>query len=160
MRVVIVYGSKYGATRKVAERMNVLYDGESSVVDFYDLPNLNLTGVSHLILGSSYRLMNKNRYFHKHVHTVIENLKNVQIGLFVLGIDNGSSDQKIKDVFGEDLYRLAFTFKVFESRIPTALNWKDRQYYRLKKKEFQNFTGDALSVSDEEINQFLVSLGL
>lgn len=87
MKTVVVYASKKGYVKEVAEKIREGLDGNADLVDIFSKKNLNLSSYDLIVLASSVKAGSFYRKFKKLCEQQIPLLKDRKVVLLVAGLN-------------------------------------------------------------------------
>ena len=150
MNTLILYATKYGTTREIAQRISnnidnfVMHDLKQG-----DIPNLG--EFDCVIIGSSLYAGTIRKEAKTFLSQNTNDLQNKKIGLFLCGIDESNGKKYFDDNFPADILRVAqaksFLGGIFEPQ-------KANVFERLIMKAVAKQPGHVNTVNDEKVKQF------
>ncbi|MCL2718767.1 MAG: flavodoxin domain-containing protein [Lachnospiraceae bacterium] len=149
MKTLILYATKNGAAREIAERIAKITGGI-----IHDLSNENTPDLSHfdcIILGSSIYVGMVRKELKTFLEKNADNIRDKKLGLFVSGLDESSEKEYFKNNFSAEIINAAkamsFLGGIFD---PKKAGFFGRLVMKAaaKKSEYTN------TISDEKIKQF------
>ena len=154
MKTLILYATKYGATKEIAKKMATLMEGAQIYnVKEKNIPNLDffdcvLIG-SSIYAGSIRKEMKEYMALNKNI------LKDKKLGLFLSGMGAESSDKVFKDNFPAELLETAISKEILGGIFdPQKANKLEKTIFKLVAKQ-----GEYIStINQDKIKAFVESV--
>ena len=102
MKTLIVYASKYGATKKIAESIADII-GAADLADVKCCDEISLNDYDGIILGSRLTAGKTQKEFNRFLNENADRLGNMKIGLFLSGLQESGEDEYFKQNFSSEL---------------------------------------------------------
>jgi len=154
MKTLILYATKYGAAREIAERIAKRLDG-AELFDLKQGAAPELTGYDRVVVGSSIYAGSIRKEAKKYLQTHESQLCEKCLGLFLSGIGAEGSEgffsrnfsQKLQDAAGAK----AFLGGIFQ---PDKVGSMERRIFKAATKSAEY----ANTISDDKIDAFALAL--
>ena len=151
MRTIILYATKHGAAREVAERISAGLGG----VDLFDLKQEKLPDLREfecVIVGSSVYAGSIRKEAKSFLAKNVEALKDKQFGIFLCGMSKGVDEEVYKKNFPEAILQTAKVKSLLGGAFdPQKAGWFERLVMRIVTKQ----SGYVSTIDDEKIKAFV-----
>ena len=102
MKALIIYASKYGATKTIAEKIATYFDG-AVLTEIDSVDNISIDDFDCIILGSRLTAGQVNKKLKKYAANNSGKLLSKKLGIFVSGLQNEGGDEYFKQNFSQEL---------------------------------------------------------
>lgn len=103
MSTLLVYGSKYGSTKKCAELLREKLNGNVEVVDIKMSQSLDLNSYEKIVIGTSVYMGKIQKEISEFCKNNIEVFKTKKIAVFLCCMNEGDFEKQINDNFPKEL---------------------------------------------------------
>jgi len=154
MKTLILYATKYGATKEIAQKIATLIEG-SQIYNIKEKNIPDLDSFDCILLGSSVYAGSIRKEMKEYIALNKSSLKDKKLGLFISGMGTESSDKAFKDNFPTELLETASSKEVLGGIFdPQKVNKLEKTIYKLVAKQ-----GDYKStLREDKIKAFVESI--
>jgi menaquinone-dependent protoporphyrinogen oxidase len=145
MNTLIVYGSKYGTTKKCAEMLQKELEGDVQLVNIREKNDIDIRKYETVIIGSPVYLGEIDKGIKKFCYQNIERLRDKNIGLFICCMNPQESEKQIKQNFPKPLLDRAMVREDFGGeflmeKMSLAERWAIRAVAKTLARKDPNFS--------------------
>ncbi len=145
MNTLIVYGSKYGTTKKCAEMLKKELEGDVHIVNIREKDDIDIGKYETVIIGSPVYLGEIDKGIKKFCYQNIKGLQNKKIGLFICCMNPQESEKQIRQNFPKTLLENAMVREDFGGefhmeKMSLAERWTIRAVAKALAKKDPNFS--------------------
>jgi len=135
MKTLILYATKYGATKEIADKIAVLVEG-SQIYNVKEKNIPDLDSFDCIFLGSSIYAGSIRREMKEYIALNKSSLKNKKIGLFISGMGTEPSEKVFKDNFPNELLETAISKEILGGIFnPQKVNKLEKTIFKLVAKQ-------------------------
>lgn len=161
MKILILFGSKYGTTEKCAGKLKEYINGDVEIININEKKNIELEKYNKIIIGSSIYVGVFNKKIKAFIKEHMEKLIRMDVSLFISCMAEG---EELESIFKENISNKlldgiklkeslggAFMFSkmnFFEKRIIKAISKKDSKLGVVDGKN------DIIRINEEKIKNF------
>lgn len=151
MKTLIVYGSKYGFTKQVVERLETKLSFPVTVVDLNSERFPNIAEFEMIIIGSPIYMGKIQPEVRRFCDENLALLRAKNVGLFILGAFKEKSQEQLKLAFPEELSEHAITTGYFGYELDyQKMKFFDKMITKLVAKNLEGLSW----INEESIRQF------
>jgi menaquinone-dependent protoporphyrinogen oxidase len=155
MKTLIVYTSKHGTTKKVAEMISQKIEGKPMVIDLKERKKVELNDYDQIIIGGSIHAGMLQKRVRQFCEKNMSILLQKRIGLFLSCMDEAKAQEQLDRAFPEELRKHAVSCKATggEFRMD-KMNFIERAIV----KKVAGVTESVDNVKQEQIEEFVYEI--
>lgn len=156
MKILIVYGTKHGFTKKCAKGLSEKLKGQCELYNLKDKSNIDLKQYDKVIIGGSIYMGQIRKEVTEFCTKNLVELKQKKIGLFICCMEEGEkAETLLNKAFSEELLKIAVCKEVFGG----GFIFKNANFLeRLVMKKVAKVTEDIEAPLQDNINKFVQSI--
>lgn len=170
MNVLLVYGSKYGSTKKCSELLKDQLNGNVELVDIKSGETLDLKRYEMVIIGSAVYMGKIQKEVSEFCKNYIEELKNKKIAVFLCCMNEKDIEKQINENFPKVLLDNSIVTGYFGGEFNfTKMNFIEKNIIKMVAKTLNNdeekfqsldMKKDVSMIEIDKINKFAEVINL
>ncbi len=119
MKTLIIYGTRNGSVRTVANKLKQGLEGQIDIIDSKETTVKDITGYNKVLIGSSIYFGQINKHVKEFINMHKPELLNKRLGVFILAgeKDKSKMERQLRNSITNDIYEKADLISVIGSEI-------------------------------------------
>lgn len=157
MKSVIIYSTKHGTTKKVAEMISQLSKEKPELINLKKVKNVNLDNYDRIIIGGSIHAGNIQNRVKKFCHDHMLELATKPLGLYLSCMEEDKAQEQFDNAYPELLRKAAVSKKLTGGEILLdRMNFLERYVVR----KVGNMTETISNIKEDKVRELANEMGL
>lgn len=152
MRTLIIYSSKYGAAKEVAEQIKLGLEGMCDLMSIRQEQEIDLGKYDRVLLGTSVYAGQIGKEIKAFAEVHKDELLEKKVGIFFVCLMKGQVDRYLKDNFSEELVDHFYTVEECGGTLNVPkMNFAERMITRMVVKTLKDSEGNPIKYNKKMI---------
>ncbi|HLO89949.1 MAG: flavodoxin domain-containing protein [Chloroflexota bacterium] len=157
MKSVIIYSTKHGTTKKVAEMISQMAKEKPELINLKKVKDINLDDYDSIIIGGSIHAGNVQTRIKRFCHDHMLELSTKPLGLFLSCMEEDKAQEQFDNAYPESLRKAAVSTKLTGGEILLdKMNFLER--YIVKK--VGKMTETVSNIKEDKVKELVNEMGL